>query len=420
MVLEFINLEICEVLNKKVHIWGRDKYCCLIVSRLLWDLSRSSAFTKVTSLFDLDQIFCTIFSDEPTSEECENISFIFFQYISVEHYAPSQIIRLDSFFIILNTIYSDSMYKQMVQSAPSPFKKSSTKENSFRGSILVKGKSTSAFDSVSVVSIVIFNIKAITLTLLAHCIHYIISYDVDKLTPLLINGIIIEDLISDILTRNNLLVIIHAISGNGNLCSHLLDSRIFELLSCFLELSHGTKSHDSSQEYCSNFLRNLSIHSDIIKQLVSKGDIAISNLVKNIFNFQKDNEKVNMDLSIFFSNCSNYLVDDKSALSPKFILDMIYKISPNIESEKDVSDICTVNKYTISTILQRYTFASGVDPSFIQTMLTYMKKNEIGNDPDCISDQSFKYLNEFASMKVVIIINKFCVYHYFLLIYCRM
>jgi hypothetical protein len=56
-------------------------------------------------------------------------------------------------------------------------------------------------------------------------------------------------------------------------------------------------------------------------------------------------------------------------------------------------------RYTVSNVLSKYAFTSGVDPLFIQSMFTYLRKNDV-TIPEIAVNLTFKACNEIVSSRV--------------------
>ena len=80
-----------DVLNHSKSKWGGDKTCCLYVSRILFELSKSIIFTKANTLADLDPV-CFLLLKDFSSEVYENIAAVFLQFVVAENISHSQIL----------------------------------------------------------------------------------------------------------------------------------------------------------------------------------------------------------------------------------------------------------------------------------------------------------------------------------------
>jgi hypothetical protein len=57
-------------------------------------------------------------------------------------------------------------------------------------------------------------------------------------------------------------------------------------------------------------------------------------------------------------------------------------------------EMININKYTISILLNKYSFAHGVDPSFVQNMYSYLQTNSLVLIPNLMKDVKFKKLGD--------------------------
>ena len=130
----------------------------------------------------------------------------------------------------------------------------------------------------------IYNKKALVFSLFTYCIHSIIELAPEDVNLSLLNGSIIlkinvtiflwigivtNELMDNPLTRNNFLSVIHSLSEVSTLSFLLVDTKIFEVLSSYLQNSLSTKVSVKSQEFCSTFLRNISLHQFVMQKFGS-------------------------------------------------------------------------------------------------------------------------------------------------------
>jgi hypothetical protein len=278
-----------------------------------------------------------------------------------------------------------------------------------------------------------------------------------QVTPSLVAGFFTSDMSSDPLTINHLLVIIHFFSEVPQLCSHLIDAGVYRILDTHLQISTckslpfvfilitttqlysfnnaASNGFKAAQEFCATFLRNISLHTQNISKYVGEKGKHLDALLNNTID-DASNTAVNMDISLFLCNTSDALVDiddtitkstnssssssknnsnsnynQQSVLTPKNALKLIQKISPHIENDKEMSAIASINKYTVSNILSKYSFTSGVEPTFVQSMFTYMKKNDV-SVPQFAVNLPFKQLTELIAMRVSSCSFDFCYIHH--------
>jgi hypothetical protein len=203
----------------------------------------------------------------------------------------------------------------------------------------------------------------------------------------LVQGFLQNDLLDHPVSRSNLLVVVSALSGVSTFTGFLLDCKIFQLLHRYLMNGVGTPRYSQTQEFCSTFLRNMSLHSALVPRYVSSADGMLCELIRELL--EVPNPVVHLDLAVFFFNSAGHLVKSELSLNPKFVLDMISRIS-NIDSESD-NEVTGINKFTISMVLNKYSFGGGVEPSYVQYMFSYMQLSASQHTPAYMESATFNY-----------------------------
>jgi hypothetical protein len=430
---EFLNIDITEILKSTKESWAQHPECRLNVSRLLYELSKSKIFTKSVMLSDLSPIMVSAFEPDTTSlEVCENILAVLMQFTFSENVLPKDIISLPIWPMIVKEALSiDSV---IVQRSITPVTLSGGKKQSISvpsnlvsnanrratnssGSAMQSPPSSSNPNSASgrgrqsmyirdIVNISnaamdlseggtkgavpsIFRVQGIALALLAHVIDAQLELAHDVVSPSVIQGLLRPDFIDHAWTKNNILIVFHACSQNTHSIGPFLQEDTFHLLMRYVHTSIGTSRQDKAQEFGSAFLRNASLHTNYLSKLITIPHAAVNEFVKEIAE-AFSNPAIAMDLSVFFYHVSNHLATNDHFLNPKFILEMINKVSSNpVVAEKE-HDVININKYTISMILNKYSFTQGVDPSFIQNMFMYIQSNMATFIPELMTEISFK------------------------------
>lgn len=281
-----------------------------------------------------------------------------------------------------------------------------------------------------------FRLQGMTLSLLAYSIEALLlppqsasssSSTSSPLSPALLQGCLQGDFIDHPWTRPNVLSILHVVSQSTACITSLLVPDTFHILTRFLHAAVGTSRHGKAQEYTACFLRNLVLHSSVIPRLVSISANAVNDLVKEVCDELQSVEAA-LDVSIFFFHTANYLVQHEASLHPKLVLDMITKISSQeklmvattaptttttttledatlqgiggVTGQDLASQLHNINKYTLSMILNKYSFQQGVDPSFIQNMLSYMQTTAMTIVPDLMRSLGFRSLVDWKGQLV--------------------
>jgi len=276
--------------------------------------------------------------------------------------------------------------------------------------------------------------------------------------PSLTQGIIKNDFIDYLYTRNNLMHILHMISQfNTPVVESIFMPDTFQLLLRLLNNSVGSARYEKIQEYCSCILRNIAVNHNYLRAFIQIPHFQVINeLISELCDLASTKIHLATDVSIFFYFLSDYLQtptyqatttgnvhvskDESKILSPKFALDMINKLlthqlpsnstnapssssnSKNISSSSNGNNLPTIpgnsngvegngneeyqlylsryyemvniNKYTVSIILNKYTFINGVDPQFIQSMYSYLQTNSLVVIPNLMKDVTFKRLSD--------------------------
>lgn len=421
--VEFVNIDIVEVLDRSKALWGQDQKCRVYVSQLMWELSRSKLFTKGLHLSEVDPILLTVFAGSPSIEICSNICSFLLQFILEEKTEPELLIKLEVWPMLLPSCLStETTIRELQVGGENSLGGISKKllSQSFRGASIStlgtgSGEITTRFGRTTVVdkrnsrlpiprevnltelneltaqTSLVENTRGSMLCLLAYAVQPVISKTPSTLTKGLITGILTTDMLDEPLTRTNLLVTLIAISEVSSLAAYALEAKVFSLLHRFLQNSSGTSKLDKAQEFCSAFLRNISLHSSLVTRFVSHTDGGtLLELIKDLLDAAP--ASVCLDLSVFFYNSAAFLAKSDSCLNPTFVLDMLNKLS-TLEHEQD-ADISSINKYTISMILNKYNFGAGVDPTYIQYMFTYMQTNQSASTPEFMEHVDFRRIED--------------------------
>jgi len=446
IVDEFVHLYIMDTLENTRAIWSTDKRSRMYVSRLIWELSKHDAFTKSVILPDLEPIMSAVYRDKPAFEVCDNLVGAFLHQVVRENITPAHIIHLPIWKVFLREVLSadssvlaptvtaahqpsgiagispgalalgggggghhlaaakrgtfhgggggggaDKLSKQGGSSTPVGPAGAGSGARSRSSSVAIgnfRERSTSSMVSHATQSLLDsreYSLKSAMLGLLGHCIQAILSEVPDVITKSLVLGMLQLDFLEYPANRVNLIAIIGALSTHSPYTAHLLDGKVFNILHRYLVSSVGTTRLGQAQHFVSGFLRNLSLHDALVSKYCGSADGLLCELIRELLEIQ--NDTVHLDLAVFFYNSANHLVKSETSLNPKFVLEMIGKIS-NVEHDKDV-EATRINKFTISMILNKYTFGSGVEPGFVQYMYTYMQQNHSMSAPTYMENVSF-------------------------------
>ena len=244
-------------------------------------------------------------------------------------------------------------------------------------------------------------VQSILLAVFTYSLEDVLKNDHGQVTEQLVKGLLSEDLVESHLTRLNIFLIVHLMSEEPTIAGYLIHAGIFKVLLNFISYSGNTKGMAYAQQFCASFLRNISLHSSLRQTYIAHAredsDNSLNKLIKEVLNFNDgDIESVVLDVSIFLFNSCKYLINGNLGLSPKFVLSVINMLSPDITNafntkhvrqQGDLAAIESIptstmdvvlelNKFNISTVLSKYSFTSGVDPPFVQSMFNYMKSEE--------------------------------------------
>ncbi|RYH28895.1 hypothetical protein EON65_10510, partial [archaeon] len=452
---DFLNIDIVELLKSQRKQWSLHPDCRLNVSRLLFELSKSKTFTKTTSVSEINNICRSMVVDTGNSSEgstkmasleiIENIVAMFMNFVVSEATPPADLICLSIWPVLLKegisnesaVVSSASASKALQFNSPLPgrrgptmtsFNSSSrsttaaspskpTTTNVRRGTVLRESSVANTVniadgnaDLITGPSPFAFRVQGMTLVLFAYTIEALLASPsfITMLTPAVIQGLLRVDMVDHTWTRQNLLCVMHAISHSSHCVPSLLIPDTFLLLLRFLNSAVGTIRQEKSQEFAACFLRNIVLHSQYVNRLVAISHPSFIEFVREVCEEVQSIESA-LDLTIFFFHTANYLVQHDNNLNPKFVLDMIAKLSGkeklNVDGRDDLSEAAAnlhnINKYTLSMILNKYTFNHGVDPSFIQNMFTYMQSSSMAIIPDLMRILTFKTLSDWKTCQLV-------------------
>ena len=429
---EFVQLYVVDMLDNAKDRWSRDEDCRVCVSRMLWELSKSDLFTKSNSLVDIDPVLCATYRGERSFEICDNITATVLQIVTREAVPSKTLISLPIWRILLKEALS--IDSNVITSRASPIPPPSARKAAGAATRAGAGKNDTASTSNSPIptprttqvdaanmkndtqkaaELRDFNTKSSVLSLLAYSVHDMLLDCPDMITKALVVGICRKDLMDHTLSYANLLVIISALSEVSQFCSYLLDGHIFSLLGRYVTNMVGTSKLEKAQLFCATFLHNLSLHSNLVVRFVSNSDGSLCELIQEILEIP--NDLVSLRLSVFFFHSAGFLVKHQQSLNPKFVLDMINRLS-NISGgaaaagtgkndkskEKKETDLSSINKYTISMILNKYQFGTGVDPSYVQYMFSYMQQNQGSAVPPYMETVTFEKMNVEPKLEAMI------------------
>ena len=416
---EFVQLSIVLILDRSKAWWGIDERCRFYVSTLLYELSQYPSFTKVFPIELVDAVLYACYDDKnPSFEVIDNIACYMMNHIHRESIVPSVLINLKCWPILLyNGINIDSPVLQKVKKNPTvmqigrkssvviPEKLIASKSTISVGAFRQKSVATTQ-DTVTkqIQDSRLFSIRSIILCLFAFSISEILQHIPDMISKELLLGILDYDLFEHPLTKSYVLILISALSEVSAFVGYMLDGKIFHTLHRFLMDSFGTSRYEVTHRFCSSFLRNMSLHKYLVPRYVINADGMIPEMIREVLDVRSHG--TDFDLAIFFYHSAGYLVKSESALNPKFILDMIGKIT-NFDNESENTDIANINRYTISMIVNKYSFGGGIDPIFVQYMFAYMQHNQSHNLPSCLEEATFYRAVDFeVILKVELIGNK--------------
>jgi len=424
---EFLQLSIVNILDRSKAWWGIDERCRFYVSTLLFELSQYPSFTKMFSIELIDVVLYTCYDEtNPSFEVIDNIACYLMNHIQRESIIPSVVINLKCWPVLLyNSINCDSPVIQKMKKSPTimqlgrkssvviPEKlissKSTLSVGAFRQKTVITSTvtTTTAQDNNLMKQIQesrLFSVRSIILCLFAFSITEILEKIPDMITKELLFGILDYDLLEHPMTKSYILILISALSEVSTFVGYMLDGKIFNILHRFLMDSFGTSRYEIAHRFCSSFLRNMSLHKYLVPRYVINADGMIPEMIREVLDVRS--QGTDFDLAIFFYHSAGYLVKSETALNPKFILDMIGKIT-NFDNESENTDIANINRYTISMIVNKYSFGGGIDPIFVQYMFAYTQQNQYHNLPSCLEDASYYRAIDFEIiLKVELIGNK--------------
>jgi hypothetical protein len=270
----------------------------------------------------------------------------------------------------------------------------------------------------------------------------------------LIQGIVRQDLLDHPATRHSVLAILHAVSRHPLVAGHLVTPEFFQLIDRFVASTVGSSRFDRAQEFATSILRHLALtvqvdangtdvassdasahgkeHASlslsepprrpgsasssssspslsnvattgkgrtIAHKLVALPNRVLLEFVRDLVETLsgRDIEQAAVNIAVFFYHMAHFLVYSEQQLNLKFVLDMIAKMSANEQLDKEKSVARHINQYTISMILNQYSFSQGVDPAFVQHMLQSFQNQAVQQAPETVAAMQFHVIGDLSS-----------------------
>lgn len=297
---ELVNREVDFVLSSCLDIWSGDATeSCLLVSKLLWQLSKSATITNSIALADMGKLLYATYEGSSTCPQAieisDNIVSILLQYALRYNPDPESILDLPVF----NMILCDILRIPRSEGASSKAR-----------AALPHSSLTTRQNMVALYSFVVN--KAVE--------------NPEIISSGLVMGLMDPELILSHVSRNHILAIMVAFSTKPNLAKYAVDGKMLKVLTSYIAANHkkGGKVNVAA-EYASVIIRNLSLHhATVLPQIVSSASSGLSELIQTIIKEEVLSPATATNLSIVFYKASaNYILKHEFPLSPRFVLDSI-------------------------------------------------------------------------------------------------
>jgi len=335
------------VLESSMEIWSKDATeSCLVVSKLLWQVSQSSLVTNSIALVDMGKLLYAVYAESsiyPQSVEiADNLVSILLQYVLRYNPKPEIILDLPVFNMLLYDVLR--------------IPRSEGASSELRGSLPLASITTRQ------------NIVALY--------SFVVSKAVENpeiISSGLVMGLIDPELILSPVSRNHILAIVVAFTTKSNLAKYALDGKICTLMRTYIAANHKKGGQvNIAIEHASVIIRNLCLHhTSVLPQMVSSAASGLNELVQTIIKEEILSPATAINLGILFYKAStNYILKHEFPLSPRFVLDSIQRISDLLEEYEceGRQEIITANKFIIGIVLDKYSHGMNIEPTFIQSM----------------------------------------------------
>mmetsp|Transcript_16839 Transcript_16839/g.16922 ORF Transcript_16839/g.16922 Transcript_16839/m.16922 type:complete len:760 (+) Transcript_16839:1-2280(+) len=330
-LVEFVHVDLLDILINTQSKWVCDKECRRHVSQLLALLARFSLYTSMVSLSQIESVTSMLLKSEGEEDKetdkdiamnCMNIMIF---YINRDHGVVVDVLKLSTWKCLMGRLFHE--------------------EN----------------EDLDLPQ----NVHIAALTAYALCFDKSPGLILDNVQAKCIVNILMSDLpLGESSVAANAILLVHRLAVSESLSPLLLQDapELFRFLNKLLINASKIQYSISVYDVCSTVIRNLSIHPCLLqKLLISRG---LDGLFRNLL--ITPSPTVYFDLVIAMKNFITIDLDDDYVMSPRFIILQVISI---LDNEKD-NEVQKLAKKILSKVFDKYSNALGYDARFIQSLLT--------------------------------------------------
>jgi hypothetical protein len=333
-------------------VWAQCPRSRLIVSRLLWLMSKSSYLARKVSLStDLQTILSDCYlgdrqgkakggpdessSPELLAEMCENCLGTIVHYWLHERVNAAELVGMPIFHVLIADTFAAR-----------------------RPGAVVLSNTKGAYR---------LEARALGLSLLASTVGELISIDQGRLLSReLLSRVVTADHFSAAATRDNLQVVILAASTSAVHAGHMYDEGLIRVV--LSDLETFTFPNEGMNQYCSSLIRNLALHEELIPGLLER-DMGLSQLILLLLDVTRM-EAVCVDLCVFLYSSVRYRLRNDAPISSTFCL----QLTTRLVQISQAPLVVRATKYVVGEILEKFSEGVGVNPAFVQAMYTELQQ----------------------------------------------
>jgi hypothetical protein len=435
-VVELISYDIEQVIIGSHPVWSASPHCCVLVTRLLWELTKSSEFTKSVDVMSIVDILCVAYSlgqserggsftgseIEPVSmaEIISNVAGIILNFINNSNTASltTSFNGNNSARGGTNTAAGNNDNKKVVkcflssplwgllvcdcfgisrEEAPQMTVSETALEleglESHRRSIVsavLTGTANASHVQVPVTS----QTKSLVMSLTVHMMSLAIDHPHHIPCSVVRSIITLEHASLNESLRANVKFLISQFSHVCELSIHLLDVGVFGILNYLLKgatspqtfaLSSASPSPSTASNrttsvadvalFVSSVLTNISMHPSLLHKLVSSTDVNITNVILELLDLALLDSCKNVSLFLY-NICMNAELFKHAPINPTFVINTLFKLNKLFPDE---TDLIKLNKYVVGTVLNSYDLGADVSPLYVQTIFNELHSSGSGS-----------------------------------------
>lgn len=361
--VELVSQDICSVLERSSRLWKQSMYCREIIACFLWQASKSERFNKSVPLTDLLPIWSSICEDFTSPKVVEYILSTILGYY-VRDQLPA------------NALVSSKLWGWILSDAFGL-----PRSGSNRKKLIVYNREGQLVEDADQAEILPVSSLSIAIAVMAGMVDELLINS-SCISSSLIDLLVSPNLINSS-SSQNLLYLLLKMTKSVSLSAMLIKSRFFIELRKYLK--SRAKRPEQAVSYCATVLFNLSLHSSLIHEFISRPESEVALLITDILD-AGTSETILHDISVVFYFASCYMLKSDFALTPVFALNTLNAIS---ERTND-STTTYIGKYVIGVILDKYSTGISIEPIFIQSMFTEILQNSMASIPGRMSSLEWK------------------------------